>query len=688
MFKRMPFSSRSASLRRSAPNLEILEDRMLLTTGLTQLSLISPDTLNPLVDTFGSSVVVLRNGNVVVTDPNDSTVAPNAGAVFLYNGKTGALLGELTGSSSGDFVGSGGVTALTNGNFVVLSPDWHDGSAAVGAATWVNGSGGPAEAVSSSNSLIGSTDGDQVASGSVTALRNGNYVVDSPFWQTGGNQVGAVTWGDGFAGTTGAITAGNSLVGSTNFDDVGNGGVTALTNGNYVVSSPNWQNPNGSGGAATWGQGCGGTTGQVSASNSLVGGFSYSGDVGSQVTALSDGNYVVCSPGWSDGAAIADFALGAATWGNGRKGTVGVVSADNSLVGSTAFDSVGTSVTALRDGRYVVDSPGWHGTSGVVGAVTWSARHGRTVGVVSAANSLVGSTDGDAVGSGGVTALTNGNFVVSSPRWQNGGADVGAVTWGDGSNGIVGPVTVANSLVGSTAGDMVGFGNGGPGSGVTALSNGNYVVDSPFWQTGGATVGAVTWARGDGSAAGTTVSASNSLVGSTNGDDVGSGGVTTLRNGNYVVDSPFWQSVAGVVGAVTLGNGCHGTIGNVTAGNSLVGSTNGDDVGSGGVTALSDGNYVVSSPSWHSGSSQVGAATWSDRRTGTTIDGTGTIDATNSVIGTGGLLQQVVASSGDSFLVSFSGDGGSVIDVQVSDPDHGHGDGHHHGHHGGDKRHH
>jgi Repeat of unknown function (DUF5650) len=668
LFQRRLASTRSAFLRRSLPSLEILEDRTLLAAGLTQLNLVSPDPLNPNVDTFGSSVVALRNGNVVVTDPTDSTVAPDAGAVFLYNGQTGALLGKLTGSSSGDFVGSGGVTALTNGNFVVSSPDWHNGGVAVGAATWVSGGGGPEEAVSSANSLVGSTSGDEVAAAGVTALSNGNYVVDSPFWQLGGAQVGAVTWGNGWAGTTGPISAGNSLVGSTNFDEVGIGGVTALTSGNYVVSSPSWQNPNGSGGAATWANGNGRTVGPVSATNSLVGGFSYSGDVGGQVTALSDGDYVVGSPGWNSGAADADLGVGAATWGNGRKGIVGAVSARNSLVGSTAFDNVGTSVTALANGNYVVASPGWHTASGTVGAVTWGDRNGRTVGVVSAANSLVGSTDGDDVGSGGVTALTNGNYVVASPSWQNGGADVGAVTWGDGCSGMVGSVTLANSLVGATGGDMVGFGDGNLGSGVTALSNGNYVVDSPFWQSGGAVVGAVTWARGDRSSGGKIVSAGNSLIGSTNGDQVGSGGVTALTNGNYVVSSPLWQNGAAVVGAVTLGHGCRGTVGTVNTGNSLVGSTNGDDVGSGGVIALDNGNYVVSSPGWQSAGKQVAAVTWGDGRTGKTIDGAGTVDATNSLIGTGGLLQQVVGiPGGNAFLASFSGNGGSVIDVQVHD---------------------
>jgi hypothetical protein len=682
LFQRRPTSNRSALRHRFSPSLEVLEDRTLLSASLTQFNLVSPDKLDPNVDTFGSSVVVLRNGNVVVTDPTDSTVAPNAGAVFLYNGETGALLGELTGSTSGDLVGGGGVTALTNGNFVVSSPDWQNGGVAVGAATWLDGSGGTNEAVSPSNSLVGSTSGDQVASVGVTALSNGNYVVDSPFWQNGGAMVGAVTWGNGFAGTTGAVTAGNSLVGSTNFDQVGSSGVTALTNGNYVVSSPNWQNPNGSGGAATWAYGFGGTVGPVTAANSLVGGFSYSGEVGIQVTALSDGNYVVGSPGWNDGAANADLSVGAATWGNGRRGIAGAVSPDNSLIGSTAFDNVGSSVTALTHGNYVVSSPGWHSVNGTVGAATWSGRgrDGRTLGVVSATNSLIGSTNGDHVGSGGVTALTNGNYVVSSPSWQNGRADVGAVTWGNGCTGTVGSVTLTNSLVGSTGGDMVGFGNGNPGSGVTALKNGNYVVDSPFWHTGGAMVGAVTWAKGDGSAAGMTVSAGNSLIGSTNGDQVGSGGVTALSNGNYVVSSPLWQNGAAMVGAVTLGHGCSGTVGAVTTGNSLVGSTNGDDLGSGGVTALGNGNYVVSSPSWQNAGKQVGAATWCNGRTGKTIDRTNTVNVANSLIGIGGLLQQVVGLSDDnSFLASFSG---NVIDVQLPGCEHGNGHRHHDWHEG------
>jgi len=106
---------------------------------------------------------------------------------------------------------------------------------------------------------------------------------------------------------------------------------------------------------------------------------------------------------------------------------------------------------------------------------------GGTVGAVSAANSLVGSTAGDTVGNMGVTVLNNGNYVVSSQSWNNGVpfSFVGAVTWGNGLGGTVGAVSAANSLVGSTTGDWVGSYQ--TSNGVTALSNGNYVVNSTHW---------------------------------------------------------------------------------------------------------------------------------------------------------------------------------------------------------------
>jgi Repeat of unknown function (DUF5650) len=83
------------------------------------------------------------------------------------------------------------------------------------------------------------------------------------------------------------------------------------------------------------------------------------------------------------------------------------------------------------------------------------------------------------VGSGGVTALSNGNYVVGSPSWND---NTGAATWGNGSTGTSGIVSAANSLVGSNPKDEVGA---NPALGLqpmldfSLLSNGNYVILSP-----------------------------------------------------------------------------------------------------------------------------------------------------------------------------------------------------------------
>ena len=55
--------------------------------------------------------------------------------------------------------------------------------------------------------------------------------------------------------------------------------------------------------------------------------------------------------------------------------------------------------------------------------------------------------------SGNVTALSNGNYVVTSPAWSN---DAGAVTWGSGTAGVSGIVSTMNSAIGSVANSGLG----------------------------------------------------------------------------------------------------------------------------------------------------------------------------------------------------------------------------------------
>ena len=591
---------------------------------------------------FGATVTALPNGNFVVADTlYDEGGANDIGAVYLYDGTTLAIISTLKGSTLNDNVGSGGITVLTNGNFVVRSQNWDNGLAAdAGAVTWCSATTGCNGVVSSANSLVGGTASDQVGSGGVRALTNGNYVVSTFNWDNPTGpiaDVGAATWCSGTAGGLGLVTSANSLTGGAAGNQVGSGGSTALINGNYVVRSPGWDNPTGpvaDVGAATWGNGATGTVSVVSSANSLIGGAASDQVSNGGVAALTNGNYVVRSSVWDNPTGPASDA-GAATWGNGATGTTGTVSSANSLVGGSANDGVGNNgLTVLTNGNYVVNSSFWNDPTGPisnVGAVTWGNGAGGTVGLVSSANSLIGGRSLDRIGINGVIALTNGNYVAISPGWDNPTgpiSNVGAATWGNGVGGTVGLVTTSNSLVGNTANDNVG-------NNATALRNGHYVVSTGNWDnpTGPvANVGAATWCNGTTGSVGL-VTTANSLTGSKSGDLVGAGGMTALTNGNYVVKSSGWANPSLiVVGAATWGNGASGTTGVVSSANSLVGNTASDNITSHGVTALTNGNYVVSSGGWTNPSGPIagaGAVTWGNGAGGTV----GLVSSANSLIG-------------------------------------------------------
>ena len=346
---------------------------------------------------FGTSVAVLPNGNIVVTDPHyNGGIGVDAGAAYLYNGATGALISMLTGLTAGDQVGSGGVTLLSNGNYLVNSPYWDNGVVTdAGAVTWGSKTSGVSGTVSALNSLVGST-ANEIVGFDVHKLSNGNYVLCTPWWDNGAiANVGAITWGNGTSGTTGVISTTNSLVGSTVNDWVGGQGFFELSNGNYVVRSLKWDNGSmADAGAVTWGSGTGIISGTVSVLNSLVGSMANDQVSSSGVTPLSNGNYVVESRYWDKGA-ISN--AGAVTWGSGTSGVSGVVSALNSLVGTHTDDGVGIGVVELSNGNFVVRNRFWDNNASTdAGAVTWGDGTSGVSGVVSATNSLVGTHTGDA----------------------------------------------------------------------------------------------------------------------------------------------------------------------------------------------------------------------------------------------------------------------------------------------------
>lgn len=512
----------------------------------------------------------------------------------------------------------------------------------VGMVAWASGTTGLSGVISDANALLGSKADDRIGSDGITLLANGNYVVRSSQWDNGSfNGAGAATWGNGNSGVSGRISASNSLVGTSSGAQIGSE-VTALSNGNYVVNAFGWRNALGDMvGATTWANGATGITGTISEANSLVGTQGLDGAV-SDVVALSNGNYVVAHPYWDNGALVN---AGAVTWGNGTTGVVGVISPANSLVGTGAGNFVGfPRVVPLTNGNYVVSSSDWEGPSNInVGAVTWANGSTGLTGAVSPSNSLVGDFDFEFVGDDpqyiheGVVALANGNYVVSTPRYGNGAKqNLGAVTWGNGATGTVGVVSATNSLTGSKSGDLIGISGSYK---VTPLTNGNYVVISAKWQNEqGVAVGAATWVNGSGPHSGV-VSSSNSVPGVssvialTGGDFVvssrewvtrgnGATGATAelsldtslatdaysvaLPDGSYVVCSVFKDNAAITqAGAVTWSAANTAVVGEVSAGNSLVGTTATDNLCRGkytpGITPLADSRYVVYSSLFDNG---------------------------------------------------------------------------------------
>ena len=405
----------------------------------------------------------------------------NIGAVYLYNGSTHALISTLKGSVEGDMIGFD-ILTLNNGNYVVRSPNWHNGNLVnAGAATWCNGNIGVNGVINSNNSLIGSSAYDYVGFFAF-ALTNGNYVLSNQYWSNGPiANVGAATWGDGTKGVTGIISSNNSLIGTTAGDFVGH--ATPLANGNYVVGSQFWHNGTiDNAGEATLCNGTTGLTGTVSTSNSFVGAASNS--VAATVWPLSNGNYLLSGTGvtWANGATglvgtannsntwgrqfSNDYVLDAVvlpngnylvrgtlngeisvTWANGSTGVIETRTTSNSFLS-------GLNVMPMANGAYVLSNPFWDGNKG---AAILCKADGSTTGTFAASTSLIGASLNDGVSSGGVTPLLSNNFVVCSPNW-NGRRGAATLCQSDGSTTSI--ISSSNSLVGTNPNDSVGSGVG------------------------------------------------------------------------------------------------------------------------------------------------------------------------------------------------------------------------------------
>ena len=212
---------------------------------------------------------------------------------------------------------------------------------------------------SSANSLVGSTDGDTVGmldhTNLVVALKNGNYIVASPHWSSGAVAfAGAVTFGNGSIGTVGGVTSTNSLIGAHQYDEIGVGGIAALDDGNYVVGSPFWNNEAiSTAGALTWASGTQGISGFISPENSLVG-SSIDDRVGGQPKGFAGAYFGSFSQSWDDNGTTN---AGAVTFMKGDRPIVEVINNQNSILGhpkSFDFDAFREQVVVGRPDENIV----------------------------------------------------------------------------------------------------------------------------------------------------------------------------------------------------------------------------------------------------------------------------------------------------------------------------------------------
>jgi filamentous hemagglutinin family protein len=572
---------------------------------------------------FGSSIVDIGNGRVLVTDPFDTAGGANAGALYIYDKASGSLQSALTGSHSGDGIGGGGYQ-FQGTSYVFKSGTWNGN---FGAWTWINtttGASAPGSGIiSAANSLVGTAANDLV-SASLSTPTSGRALLIAPRYGNGAGALATFT-NAGFAGT---LDSGNALVGSSSTDNIGNYGSSYLTGNYYAIFSANW---GGNKGAITVIDTSQGLSGVVSATNSLVG--SATGDfVGNGTSSLrqfNNGKVMVFSSQWGGG-------KGAFTVFDGVNLVKGTVDATTSLVGSTTSDgsnffiqNCGASGTctsyAFGSADYfLITNPYWNANSGSVTFLSkYTAAASSPTGTLSSANSLIGAA-GDLVGLGGVSVMSGGSAIyVLSPSWSSG---AGALTFETLTTlgAAPGLVSASNSIVGTAAGDFSGA------SVRTDFTAGSLVLIAPTYASGAGAMALLS------PGAVGTLSSSNALVGSSTLDHLGSGGLTITDDSYYwILKSPQWNASRG---AITIFEPVSatlpvGTISSTT--NSWVGSNTGDQVGADMTfTQFSNHNAVVVNRRFGSGSPSATSGPGAITLINDPAMAYGTFSSANSLLGT------------------------------------------------------
>ena len=431
-------------------------------------------------------------------------------------------------------------------------------------------------------SIYGDNANDNLGSAGLTRLSNGNYVITSPLDDNGGiTDAGSVRLVNGTTGAEIAVIQGDEAN-----DTLGLGSAIELPNGNFVVGSP-FDNPAGLADAGTV-QLVNGVSGAVIAT---VAGDDASDGLGAGLIIGLDNNNVVIQSSTDTNAGI--LLAGSVRLIDGATGT----QLGTTVYGTTAFDALGGGDFAeLSNSNYVITSP-LEDSGGITNAGTIRVFDGATGLQIGA--TIAGDVAEDQLGLGIVEPLSNNNFVVTSLLDDEGGINnAGSARL---VNGLTGAEIV--TIAGTSADEQLGF--------VTPLTNGNFVLASPFAD--------ILPADNEG-----TVRLFNGVTGAQIGptaqgdvanDQLGFGSTLALINGNYVVTSVADDEV-GVVdaGSARLFDGTTGTEISVYAGDTMT-----DSVGLGTLVALQNNNYVVGSPFEDEGVVDAGTARLFNGTTGAQI---------------------------------------------------------------------
>lgn len=464
---------------------------------------------------FGLHVLILSNGNIVVASPGDSSQAVNGGAVHLYDGISNALISSLYGSSANQELGSSGLSELSGSRYIISSSreDSPNGLGNAGSVRVMNGSTGQTLAA-----IYGDHENDLLGSGGITVLPNGNFLLTSPSDDV---KLPLSTISNG--GSVRMYDGSNYevilpiVMGDQANDSIGNNGIKVLANGNFIVSSTfddviitgtTYENA----GSVTL------VNGDTSETITAITGNDDNDSFGSQSTVLDNDNFLVISPfDTVDGDAnrgsvqLVDGMTGAligspitGEFEGDQRGSGGALPLPNSnfvlsspktfvfgaglnagyvslhsgisgqflgilATGESAEDRMGENVTLLPNGNIAIGSS-YIDAGGVADVGAVQIVDSTTTAAIN--SPIFGSikTDYNALGVGGVFALSNNNIAVNS--YLDGAEDTGTVQLIDGTTG---------NLISILEGDDPGDGRDGGfrRNEVYPLNNGNYILASP-----------------------------------------------------------------------------------------------------------------------------------------------------------------------------------------------------------------